>query len=357
MSDPLAKLFQARFAGHELDVPPDAWDNISGQLAASAGDEAVRHHLREKFQGHEVGVDPSAWAHISGQLGHAGVAGTSMHTGWIAAGAAAIALTAGLLMWNHQGAAPSAALPPPPPAVEQQAATPLAAGKPVETNAPADATAPAPLAAEKPSTGQGSTQATDAGATASITTSSPSRPTEASVEATSGEATTGPVVQGQTEPQEVRHEATVHPVAAPAPAARIEPRMATGQPDAPKPATATEEIVPDPSPTAEQQVPAPGVAAMEVDNDIFIPNVFSPQGDGVNDKLKIVADNFERVDVRVFSAKSGALVFRSNDLAAMWDGRMPNGNIAEEGYYRCVVLLTGADGRNRVKTEVVRLYR
>lgn len=103
--------------------------------------------------------------------------------------------------------------------------------------------------------------------------------------------------------------------------------------------------------------PAHDPFANEVVNDIFIPNVFSPQGDGVNDKLKIVANGYERAEVRVVSAKTGTLVFESNDLGNMWDGRLASGNIAEEGYYRCVVLLTDATGQTRVKTEVVRLYR
>ena len=41
----------------------------------------------------------------------------------------------------------------------------------------------------------------------------------------------------------------------------------------------------------------------------------------------------------------------------MWDGRLSNGNFAEEGYYKCVVLLTDTNGRPRVKSEVVRLFR
>jgi hypothetical protein len=62
------------------------------------------------------------------------------------------------------------------------------------------------------------------------------------------------------------------------------------------------------------------------------------------------------VEVRIFSAKTNTLVFKSKDLEHAWDGKF-NGQLAEDGYYFYAVEVTGADGKVRSKGEVVRLFR
>ena len=61
--------------------------------------------------------------------------------------------------------------------------------------------------------------------------------------------------------------------------------------------------------------------------------------------------------VRVFSAQTGALVFQTDDLARKWDGRLPNGNFAEEGNYQCVVNWADREGHSHSKNVTVRLFR
>jgi len=111
MSDQLTDLLRERFTGHEMNVPPGAWEHVSGQLAANASGESLREGLQDKFRGHEVEVDPSAWANISGQLGQGAAAGTSFSTGWLAAGVAAVAVTATVLLWNSGDTQQKAAVP------------------------------------------------------------------------------------------------------------------------------------------------------------------------------------------------------------------------------------------------------
>ncbi|MFT3884341.1 MAG: gliding motility-associated C-terminal domain-containing protein [Flavobacteriales bacterium] len=89
---------------------------------------------------------------------------------------------------------------------------------------------------------------------------------------------------------------------------------------------------------------------------MLIPNVFSPNGDGVNDKLVVTCNNCSSVEVRIFSASNNALVFKAHDLEHAWDGTMPNGQV-EDGYYFYAIETTGPDGRTRSKGEVVRLFR
>lgn len=54
---------------------------------------------------------------------------------------------------------------------------------------------------------------------------------------------------------------------------------------------------------------------------LFLPNSFSPNGDGINDKLYIRTEElFENVILRVFN-RWGELVFETNDQKIGWDGR------------------------------------
>lgn len=351
MTDPIKNLFRERMAGHEVDVPEGTWEHIQGQLTGGLSGEALRERLQEQFSTHEVHVDPSAWAHISGQLGHAAAVGTSFSTAWIAAGASAIALTAGLIWWSGTSNPPTASRPETP-ATELRQNTPStepATTVALETGTGNQAVEPATIPVPR-------SVGTEPGRTAHVV--DPAAPGAEQLETGRSEpvANVAPsmVIVEQSPIEAETEKPAVQPIAT---AVQSPAPTATQQGGTPAPAIQREEPAGTETPVTEQEVLADDPFAHEAATDIFIPNVFSPQGDGVNDKLKIVANGYERAEVRVVSAKTGTQVFESNDLARMWDGRLANGNIAEEGYYRCVVLLTDADGRTRIKTEVVRLYR
>ena len=52
---------------------------------------------------------------------------------------------------------------------------------------------------------------------------------------------------------------------------------------------------------------------------LFVPNVFSPNGDGVNDEVKVEAYGLRDVLWSVFS-RFGEKVFETNSLDVTWDG-------------------------------------
>jgi gliding motility-associated-like protein len=52
---------------------------------------------------------------------------------------------------------------------------------------------------------------------------------------------------------------------------------------------------------------------------IFIPNVFSPNGDGINDTWTILSEFIEEIHLVVYD-RWGELVFESRDQHAVWDG-------------------------------------
>jgi gliding motility-associated-like protein len=65
-----------------------------------------------------------------------------------------------------------------------------------------------------------------------------------------------------------------------------------------------------------------------------LPNIFSPNNDGINDVFRVIAwRHIASVDFFVFS-RWGTLVFETNDLQINWDGtHMENGEICPDGTY------------------------
>jgi gliding motility-associated-like protein len=72
-------------------------------------------------------------------------------------------------------------------------------------------------------------------------------------------------------------------------------------------------------------------------NNIFVPNVFTPNGDGKNDKLLIYGENIKRITFIIFN-RWGEEVFRTNNSKEGWDGNY-KGEAAPAGvyYYRLEV--------------------
>lgn len=69
-----------------------------------------------------------------------------------------------------------------------------------------------------------------------------------------------------------------------------------------------------------------------------IPNVFTPNGDNINDKLVAKTSGLvEKVDMKIFN-RSGLMVFRTEDPRINWDGTY-NGRIVSPGvyFYQCDV--------------------
>ncbi len=77
--------------------------------------------------------------------------------------------------------------------------------------------------------------------------------------------------------------------------------------------------------------------------DVFVPNAFSPNGDGSNDCLKVYSNCLVDVLFRVYS-RWGELIFESTDVDACWDGTK-NGTELNTGVYTYTVRATLTDGQ------------
>ncbi|WP_343744524.1 gliding motility-associated C-terminal domain-containing protein [Chitinophaga sp.] len=90
-------------------------------------------------------------------------------------------------------------------------------------------------------------------------------------------------------------------------------------------------------------------------NNIFIPNLFSPNGDGVNDVLYVYGTAIAQLEFRVYN-QWGQLVFTSKDQRQGWDGTM-SGQKQPVGVYVYIVRATMQDGQVITKKGNVTLMR
>ena len=83
-----------------------------------------------------------------------------------------------------------------------------------------------------------------------------------------------------------------------------------------------------------------------------IPNVFTPNGDGVNDKFVIVGlENCMQRKLEVRN-RAGQVVYRSNSYENTWDG-----GDCPDGMYRYMFLYTGDNGIEQTLSGVVTIIR
>jgi len=77
----------------------------------------------------------------------------------------------------------------------------------------------------------------------------------------------------------------------------------------------------------------------------FIPNNFTPNGDGTNDLFKVLGDEIVSIKVIVYD-RSGDAVAKWESISDGWDGiNMNNGELCPQGTYAYIVKCTGIDGK------------
>lgn len=79
---------------------------------------------------------------------------------------------------------------------------------------------------------------------------------------------------------------------------------------------------------------------------IDVPNVFTPNGDGINDQFRVSFRSITQFHMLLYSSWAGK-VFETTDPGQGWDGRV-GGKLAPPGVYYYLITATGAD-RKRYK--------
>lgn len=348
MKDSMNTLFRQRFQGHEVPVDAGVWAGIQAQVAAGPGADGVNELLKERFQGHEVAVDPQVWSGISSQLGHPAAAGLMARTwAWAGAGVAAVAITLAVVLGTD---------PTPATVATTQAPEPTMPAVPGPTS-PTD---------RKATLGTARTEAEEPAQNAAVaiepdlTKKEPSPNTAHQVAERS--VPTRPIdhAERRTIPMDA---ATNQAERTPEPGNTVVSAIITdleeqvihqpitAQPEPGLSAATVEEGIGPVSGTASNMVPEPLQASETPLPKLFMPNTFTPNGDGINDDYSVDGDGFGTILVRVYSMKSNALVFTTNS------GEPWSGVGCEDGMYMVAVEAHTRDGRTMTEGKVVWLNR
>jgi|ERR1035437_3114178 gliding motility-associated-like protein len=71
-----------------------------------------------------------------------------------------------------------------------------------------------------------------------------------------------------------------------------------------------------------------------------VPNVFTPNDDGINDDFKVYSNGKDLLTLKIFS-RTGQMIFEDQARILMWDGRLPSGQKALPGIYYYVIEKAG----------------
>ncbi|MES2398325.1 MAG: gliding motility-associated C-terminal domain-containing protein [Bacteroidota bacterium] len=71
----------------------------------------------------------------------------------------------------------------------------------------------------------------------------------------------------------------------------------------------------------------------------FIPNVFSPNNDGLNDLFELKAEGFKTYHAEIYN-RWGEKMFETTDSKVHWNGRNISGNVSANGVYFYILYLS-----------------
>ena len=75
------------------------------------------------------------------------------------------------------------------------------------------------------------------------------------------------------------------------------------------------------------------------------PNVFTPNGDGINDYMSVGAENMESFHFLLLDMNTNKIIFETSNPAFQWDGTLSTGNTISKGTYIYIIRAKGHDGQ------------
>lgn len=109
----------------------------------------------------------------------------------------------------------------------------------------------------------------------------------------------------------------------------------------------------------QQQKPIMETVSVKVLADLTItglPNVLTPNYDGLNDVFSFNSSQFVEMEVNIYD-QAGNMVHRFRDTGAGWDGKLSNGKEAGEGTYIYIIFAKSHDQRQHQQKGLLRLIR
>ncbi|HCQ29374.1 MAG TPA: hypothetical protein DIU39_03745 [Flavobacteriales bacterium] len=103
----------------------------------------------------------------------------------------------------------------------------------------------------------------------------------------------------------------------------------------------------------------PEISKESVEKELIIspiPNVITPNHDGVNDIIKINVENYLEFKAQVFDL-SGNLIFEWDTPTGFWDGNDVYGNAVPKGNYAIVVTVKDLSNKLKTQKSIITLYK
>ncbi len=97
------------------------------------------------------------------------------------------------------------------------------------------------------------------------------------------------------------------------------------------------------------------ITVLDEEPEIEIPNVFTPNGDGINDVFKITAINTKSFSADIFN-RWGTKLFSWSDITTGWNGKT-NGKEVTDGVYFYMIKITTSSDKDITKQGTVSLFR
>lgn len=89
---------------------------------------------------------------------------------------------------------------------------------------------------------------------------------------------------------------------------------------------------------------------------IWVPNAFTPNGDGHNDELYVVPRLITDFNIQLYD-RWGKLIFQSDDMNFRWDGNAGSGEALPEGVYTYIINAVDFDGERVKEGGTITLFR
>ncbi len=89
---------------------------------------------------------------------------------------------------------------------------------------------------------------------------------------------------------------------------------------------------------------------------IFVPNVFTPNGDGDNDIFLVKGFNLKKVEGEIYN-RWGQKMFFWDAIRGFWDGRTNSGEEVPDGTYFFIIKAIGSDGKQYLEKGSITLIR